>query len=105
MLQQHLSGTTAPLMVLAGVFAIVDLRTHRIPNALTVSAAVVGLVWSLWANGSSGALASCAGLLSGLGVLLPFYLAGGLGAGDVKAMAAIGTFLGPKGAVLAAAWP
>lgn len=104
MFQQHLSGTTAPLIVLVGVFAIIDLRTHRIPNALTAGAAVAGFAWNLWATGSSGALASCGGLLSGLAVLLPFYLAGGLGAGDVKAMAAVGAFLGPKGALLAGAW-
>jgi prepilin peptidase CpaA len=34
--------------------------------------------------------------------LLPFYLAGGFGAGDVKAMGVVGAFLGPKGALFAA---
>ena len=43
-------------------------------------------------------------MLTGLAAFLPFYLAGGFGAGDVKAMAAIGAFLGPKGALFAAAW-
>ena len=38
----------------------------------------------------------------GLVILLPFYLARGMGAGDVKLMAAVGTFLGPAHTLLAA---
>ena len=51
-----------------------------------------------------GLLQSGAGLAVGLAAFLPLYLGGGFGAGDVKAMAAVGAFLGPKGALLAAAW-
>jgi prepilin peptidase CpaA len=45
---------------------------------------------------------SVAGLVVGLATFLPFYLLRGFGAGDVKAMAAVGAFLGPKGVLLAA---
>jgi Flp pilus assembly protein protease CpaA len=38
----------------------------------------------------------------GLLLFLPFYALGGMGAGDVKLMAAVGTFLGPMNALLAA---
>jgi prepilin peptidase CpaA len=83
--------------------AVLDLRTRRIPNVLTISAAVAGIVLNLWRAGAPGGMSSGAGLLIGLAAFLPFYLAGGFGAGDVKAMAAIGAFLGPKGTLLAAA--
>lgn len=76
-----------------------DFRTGRIPNLLVLSGAVLGLAYNtvlpptptphlaaLW-----GALA---GLLCGLGVLLPLYLMRAMGAGDVKLMAMCGAFLG-----------
>jgi len=81
-----------------------DLHSRRIPNWLTVGAAALGLVIAVMAGGTWAALGSLAGLAVGLGVFLPFYMARGFSAGDVKAMAAIGAFVGPKGALLAAAW-
>jgi prepilin peptidase CpaA len=97
------STATVCLLVFLAVVAVVDLRTRRIPNLLTVPAALVGLLMNLSCGGAPGALACGAGLLAGLAAFLPFYLAGGFGAGDVKAMAAVGAFLGPKGVLLAAA--
>lgn len=93
---------TVCLLAFLAAAAIVDLRTRRIPNLLTISAALVGLLLNVSRSGSAGAVAGGAGLLSGFAAFLPFYLAGGLGAGDVKAMAAVGAFLGPKAALLAA---
>jgi prepilin peptidase CpaA len=95
---------TVCLLAFLAAATVVDLRTRRIPNLLTISAAAVGLLLNLSRGGGTGALACGAGLLTGFAAFLPFYLAGGLGAGDVKAMAAIGAFLGPKGALMAAAW-
>jgi len=40
-------------------------------------------------------LASLAGLAVGLALFLPFFLLGGMGAGDVKLLAALGAWLGP----------
>jgi prepilin peptidase CpaA len=96
------SSATVCLLIFVAAAAIVDLRTRLIPNVLTLSAATLALVLNLSRAGGSGAVASGAGLLIGLAAFLPFYLAGGFGAGDVKAMAAVGAFLGPKGALLAA---
>jgi len=42
------------------------------------------------------------GLLVGLVVFFPFFALGGMGAGDVKLMAAIGAWLGPALAILTA---
>jgi len=94
-------GTACLLMFLLAV-AVTDMRKRRIPNLLTVPAAIAGLTLNVWAAGSTGAVQSVGGLFFGLGAFLPFYLARGFGAGDVKAMAAIGAFLGPTGALLAA---
>jgi prepilin peptidase CpaA len=79
-----------------------DLRTRRIPNRLTVAAAAVAIALGVAKAGWHGAVISAAGVLTGLAIFLPLCLAGKLGAGDVKAMGAVGAFLGPVGALLAA---
>ena len=76
------------------VAAIYDLRTRRIPNALTVPLLAAGLVWAAWRGGLSG-LAEAVGacfLLALPYVLLFLYAKGG--AGDAKLMGAIGAWLG-----------
>jgi prepilin peptidase CpaA len=103
-LQAFVSGPTVCLLVFVAAAAVLDLRTRRIPNVLTVAAATLGLLLNVWRAGGAGAVVSATGLLTGLAVFVPFYLAGGFGAGDVKAMAAVGAFLGPSGALIAAAW-
>ena len=45
--------------------------------------------------GRVGVTASIVGGIVGLALMLPGYLFGGTGGGDVKLLAAIGTFLGP----------
>lgn len=88
-------------MVAAGAAAVVDVRTGRIPNALTASAAATGLTLALFGVGSDGIAAALAGGALGLALMLPGHLLGGTGAGDVKLMGALGTLLGPAGAVTA----
>lgn len=100
----HFPIATSGLLAFVAAVAVTDLRSRRIPNMLTVPAAAAGVTAAFVAHGGSGVLESVVGLLAGLAAFLPFYLARGFGAGDVKAMAAVGAFLGPKGALLAAAW-
>jgi len=83
------------------VAAVVDLRTRRVPNALTMAIASVGLVLAASGAGRVGLAAAAAGCLVGLLVLLPGHLLGRTGGGDVKLMGAFGTLLGPAG-ILAA---
>lgn len=90
------------LLIYVALVAVVDYRRQRIPNALTVSAAVLGLLLGAITQGAAGFFAAGEGLLVGLGLFLPMYLLGGTGAGDVKALAAAGTFLGPFGTLAAA---
>ncbi|MBR9829111.1 MAG: prepilin peptidase [Oceanospirillales bacterium] len=79
-----------------------DWRRHRIPNWLTFSTLVAGLLLSYLFLPSTEVHTGLAGAAVGLVVLLPFYLTGGMGAGDVKLMAAIGAFIGPMPALTAA---
>lgn len=77
-----------------------DLRSSRIPNWLTFPTMGVALLAHAWLAGVAGALFSLAGLGTGLGLFLLMYVSGGIGAGDVKLMAAVGALVGPYGALL-----
>ena len=95
---------TAALFAFLAALAAIDSATHRIPNALTVPAAAVAVVLHGLSTGTLGVLESAAGLSVGLLVFAPFYLGRNFGAGDLKAMAAVGAFLGPAGGLAAAGW-
>lgn len=80
-----------------------DLRWSRIPNWLTFSAMGIGIIAHASIAGVSGALFSLAGLGVGIGLFVLLYAGKAIGAGDVKLMAAIGSILGPAGALSVAA--
>ena len=76
--------------------AVLDVRLHRIPNYLTVPAALLGFAYHTLAPEGWGWFASLAGLGVGLALLVVPWLLGGGGAGDVKLLAALGAWLGPQ---------
>ena len=83
------------LAVAVGICAaITDVRTRRIPNRLTYSAMVAGLVLQGILHGWKGLLLSVEGCLLFGGVFLLFYLVRAMGAGDVKLAAALGSIVG-----------
>lgn len=84
------------LIALLVAAAVIDWRTYRIPNWLTVGGMLAGLLYNTISAPSwpGGLLAALAGLGAGLIVLLPLYALRVMGAGDVKLMAAVGAFLG-----------
>src|SRR5437879_6152679 len=88
------------LIVLVSLAAWSDLRTRRIPNSITVTGAAAGLLSHAFYHGVSGAVQSLAGAGLGLAIFLVFYVAGGMGAGDVKLFAAVGAFAGPQAVVV-----
>jgi prepilin peptidase CpaA len=81
------------LDVLLVIAAVIDWRTYRLPNWLTLGGAAVGLAMSVLPQGI-GFFESLSGACTGLVLLLPLYALGMTGAGDVKLMAAVGAFLG-----------
>jgi prepilin peptidase CpaA len=91
-LELRVVGDVLCLLLCVGA-AIFDLRTRRIPNALTLPAVVVGIALALWGGWYDLAGAVMAVVLLG-GVFALFAAAGGLGWGDVKLMAAVGALLG-----------
>ena len=74
---------------------IPDLRTRRIPNALTFGAAAVALAFHAATGGLPGLGMSVGGWLLGVALFLPMFALRGMGAGDVKLLAAVGAWLGP----------
>jgi prepilin peptidase CpaA len=91
----------AVLLLGTGAGALVDLRTRRVPNRLTLTLATVGLALAATGLGGVGVIAACAGAATGLLLMLPGYLFGATGGGDVKLLAAAGTLLGPGATVWA----
>jgi prepilin peptidase CpaA len=82
----------------ASVFALIgagfDMKSRRIPNFVTGPALLAGLLLHLALDGWRGLLGSlAAGLVCGI-IFLIFYLAGGMGAGDVKLITAAGCLIG-----------
>jgi prepilin peptidase CpaA len=74
--------------------AFTDVRSGRIPNRLTYGALLAGLVVRTYLGGWGGLIE---GLLAALicgGIFLLLFIVGGMGAGDVKLMAAIGCWAG-----------
>lgn len=84
---------TAALVSLVVVATATDLRTRRIPNALTLSGLVVGLALRA-ALGFDALIAGLLGVALALVLTVPLVSLGGLGGGDAKLLAAVGAFLG-----------
>jgi prepilin peptidase CpaA len=83
-------------IALVAVGAGLDLRSRRIPNALTLGGAVAGLAANVMVHQVPGALTSVSGWAAGVALLaIPFAL-GGMGAGDVKLLALAGAWGGPE---------
>jgi prepilin peptidase CpaA len=81
-------------VVCALVASVFDVKYRRIPNFITFPSILVGLALHLALGGWRQLLTSfAAGLICGL-VFLVFYIAGGMGAGDVKLITAVGCIAG-----------
>jgi prepilin peptidase CpaA len=92
-LPQQLIFTGGSLLC-AGIGSVHDVRERRIPNFVTGPAILAGLMLHTVAGGWAGLGDSAlAGLIAGA-IFLIFFLAGGMGAGDVKLMVAVGCFAG-----------
>lgn len=91
------SEVARAIAVLLTVFVLAvaykDWRERRVPNVLVFPAALLGLgLHGL--HGWSGLTSAGAGLATGFALFFVPYLAGGMRAGDVKLMAAVGALTG-----------
>lgn len=85
-----------PTVVVLLIAAVIDIRSRRIPNWLSLPFLVIGLVLSAWRGGLPGFESSIEGI--GLAVAIAGVLCflRGMGMGDLKLFAAIGAWVGPE---------
>jgi prepilin peptidase CpaA len=77
------------------VSALIDLKTRRVPNPLTLGIAATGLAFAAARLSGLSVAAAALGLSVGVGLMLLPYVFGAMGGGDLKLFAALATFLGP----------
>jgi prepilin peptidase CpaA len=81
-------------IVTAALACSTDIRTRRIPNALTFGSAFLAIATRLLLDGPSGAGQGLAGWILGIVLLLPLFVLRGLGGGDIKLLGAFGAWVG-----------
>src|SRR4029453_2922304 len=86
-------------LVVAFGACITDVRSRRIPNVLTFGAAAAAIVFHAITGQLAGLLQSVEGWLVGAAIFFVPFALGGLGAGDVKLLAALGAWVGPLDAM------
>jgi prepilin peptidase CpaA len=82
------------LLLVVSVAAVYDIRFRRIPNWLVLMGLLLGLGINTGLFGWRGAKSSLLGAGLAFLIYFPLYLLRGMGAGDVKLMAAIGSLVG-----------
>jgi prepilin peptidase CpaA len=92
------------LISLLLIAAVWDLRFHKIPNWLTFPSMIVAIFYHSVSGGTAGFLFSLLGVGAGMAFFIIPYSMGGMGAGDVKLMGAIGGVLGVRGILQASLW-
>jgi len=84
-----------PLLAALALAAAIDAKQRRIPNWLTFSLLLAGILRAGLTGGAAGLAVSGEGIAVGAAVPLALFAIGALGGGDVKLMGAIGAWLGP----------
>jgi len=82
------------VLIAVAITAVTDVWKFKVYNALTLPLLCSGIIYHGVKGGPAELTVSLLGALFGFGVLLAFYVMGGMGAGDVKLMAAVGAWLG-----------
>jgi len=84
----------ALLLSVAIVAAVYDWRFRRIPNWVSLAGLLAGFGAQIFLKGVEGLVSAGEGLGLALLIYFPLYLLRGMGAGDVKLMAALGSIAG-----------
>ena len=88
--------------MLVGISGFFDVKDRKIPNKITFTGVVVGMVVNLVSGGWTGLMLSLVGMFVGLAIFFLPFVMGGMGAGDVKLMGAIGALMGWQFSLLTA---
>lgn len=86
--------TNIAITLILIISVVTDLRDRKILNVITLPAILIAFIYYSFTSGFSGLLFSGQGFLVGLGLLLIPFIMGGIGAGDVKLLAAVGAWKG-----------
>ena len=79
------------MIILALIF---DLKVRKIPNYITFTGTIIGIILYIITDGLSGLADGVLGALAGIALLLIPFALRGIGGGDVKLLGAIGAFKG-----------
>ncbi|MRG85808.1 A24 family peptidase [Salinibacillus xinjiangensis] len=82
------------LTIVLVISLITDIKDRKILNIVTLPTIFFAFIYHFIMSGFDGLLFSASGFFVGLGLLLIPFMLGGMGAGDVKLMAAIGALQG-----------
>ena len=97
-----MSVVTICALTVAAIACVWDLKSARIPNWLTFTAAAVAIVFHTFAPEGSGLGVAARGLVIGLAVFFPVFALRAMGAGDIKLLGALGAWLGGKAVLFVA---
>ena len=84
------------MTILIGVFCVavcMDLRSYKIPNLCILTGMLFGLIMTFVSYSVVGMLGACIAMSVIFMAFYPFYLIGGLGAGDVKLLMMTACFI------------
>jgi len=93
--------STVALIVVA---TVCDLRSREIPDSISIGLLGIGLVGALTGLSGLSGIEAILGLLLGLLVTIPWFYLGGIGGGDVKLIAGLGSIFGPMGLLWVLLW-
>lgn len=83
------------IAIILVISIMTDLRYRKILNIVTLPAILVAFIYYSFTFSLEGFFFSGQGFLVGLGLLIIPFIMGGIGAGDVKLLAAVGAWKGP----------
>lgn len=98
---------TTEIITATGILALaawIDWKERRVPNWLTFTALGFGIAYHSIVSGFAGTSAAFVGAAAGLGTLIVPWALRGMGAGDVKLMAAVGAWVGAATTLYAFVW-